>query len=413
MRLKKLCKIIAGHFKTKKKAAPNTREKRIMPIDLRMMGDKLFRYREQLKLTFDDVSSDTGIDKNKIVNFESGTTEPNGGELLILSDYFKCDYRFFISNEKLAPFEQTDILYRKHGESFSKKDRWAIQEFLYLVECEQFLMNELKYQTQTNFKFSKISTNHKQNGIAAAKELRNALGYSNIEVGRNIYDDFRNIGLHVFRRELENSDISGLFINHPLAGKCILINYSEDVFRQRFTAAHEAAHSILDEDESVIVSFKKQNSIDYKEVGANYFASNYLIPSDFLYSMPSPKSWNIEKVSEWALKFKVSVEALVYALKNNQLIETSQEMELKQAIVPRESKIDPELHENLSVLSKQRKLEMLKRGLSDHYVHLCFKAFREQVISFGRLAEILLVNENELMKILDLYKENLNHVQKI
>jgi Zn-dependent peptidase ImmA (M78 family)/transcriptional regulator with XRE-family HTH domain len=380
-----------------------------MPTDLGMLGDKLSRYRDQLKLTFEDVSKGTGISQDRLVGIESGAVEPNGDELLILSDYYKCDYRFFVSNDKLAPFEQTEILYRKHGDSFSKNDRWAIQEFLYLAECEHFLMTEMATLHATEFKFFKTNKIHKQNGIDAAKQLRKLLGYPSDRIARNVYDDFRQIGLHVFRRSLESSDISGLFIKHPIAGKCILVNYSEDIFRQRFTAAHETAHSILDDDEPVVVSFKKSQQMDYREVGANYFASNYLMPAEFLAKIPDPKNWNRSKVSEWALKLKVSTEALVYALKNNGHITEAEITDLKQSPVPKESKIDPELGADLSALSRQRKLEMLKRGLSDHYVHLCLEAYRKQVVSYGRLAELLLLDEAELTSVMDLFRERPNY----
>ena len=59
----------------------------------------------------------------------------------------------------------------------------------------------------------------------------------------------RAIGLHVFRRRIGNSNISGLYVKHSTAGQYILIYYSEDVYRQRFTTAHEAGLAILDSEE--------------------------------------------------------------------------------------------------------------------------------------------------------------------
>lgn len=385
------------------------KERTCMPIDLKMLGEKLTRYRTQLKLTFDDLQQGTGISKERLVGIESGCTEPSGDEILILADFYRCDYRFFVSNEKSAPFEQTEILYRKHGDAFSKHDRWAIQEFLYLAECEHFLNSELAVGPSKEFKFRKLSHIHKENGIQASKELRRFLGYTDITIGRNVYDDFRQIGLHVFRRELSNSDISGLFIKHPIAGKCILVNYSEDIFRQRFTAAHEAAHAILDDQETVVVSFKHASGKDYREVGANYFASNYLMPAEFLLKLPNCKAWDKQRISEWALKLKVSTEALAYALKNNNLITPAQTNEFKRTPVPPEAKIDPELPTGLGESARQRKLAMLKRGLSESYVRICMEAYRKEIVSFGRLAELLLTHESELVAVLELYHERQNH----
>jgi Zn-dependent peptidase ImmA (M78 family) len=68
--------------------------------------------------------------------------------------------------------------------------------------------------------------------------------YLDHAVPLDVYADFRSIGIHVFRRKLGNSKISGLFIMHPVAGKCALVNSNEDVYRQRFSAAHETIHRL-------------------------------------------------------------------------------------------------------------------------------------------------------------------------
>ena len=69
-------------------------------------------------------------------------------------------------------------------------------------------------------------------------------------VAMDIYRDFRSIGAHIFRRHLLNSNISGLFVAHPTAGACLLVNYDEDVYRQRFSVAHEMAHAIFDQSDA-------------------------------------------------------------------------------------------------------------------------------------------------------------------
>ena len=62
--------------------------------------------------------------------------------------------------------------------------------------------------------------------------------------------------------------------------------------------------------------------------------------------------------------------------------------------VPRELKEDPELPSDLSPRSHERKEALLQRGLSDYYVHLCFEAYRESIVSAVRLSEILLLESD-------------------
>ncbi len=106
-------------------------------------------------MTIYEVEERTGISGDRLIKYESGVEEPSGDEILILSDLFKCDYRFFISNEQLAPFEQIETLYRLHGNQFSKQDRWAVQEFLYLSDCETYLESILCKEPKKTFKFKK------------------------------------------------------------------------------------------------------------------------------------------------------------------------------------------------------------------------------------------------------------------
>ena len=379
-----------------------------MPLDQRMLGTKLKRYREQFDLTLGEVSRATGISEPVLDRYEQGLATPSGDEILIFADFYKCDFKFFISNEKLAPFEETATLFRRYGNDFSKRDRWAVQEFLFLAECEHFLQDALHRLPKTSFTYRKTASAGKQHGPEAASRLRRYLGYSDFEVRLDIYRDLRAIGIHVFRRKLQNSNISGLYVRHPVAGDCILINYNKDIYRQRFTAAHEAAHAILDRQDQLIVSFRNDN--ESREVQANKFASNYLVPATFLRGIPQPRTWNQQKALEWANKLKVSTEVLAYALKRERLINSAIVDIIKGVRVPKKDKVDPEIPATLTPQSKERKIHLLERGLSTYYVNLCFEGYRSGIASAARLAEMLLVETDaELRALASVYGEHLQY----
>lgn len=146
-----------------------------MAIDLQTLGSKLSKYRGQLQESIVEVASSTGIDAARLTRIEAGQAEPTGDEVLILADHYRCDFKFFISNEQVAPFEQTDTLYRAHGNDFTKEDRRAVQDFLYLCETEDFLTRELGYPIKS-FLFAPTGNFFKGHGEAAAASLRTALG---------------------------------------------------------------------------------------------------------------------------------------------------------------------------------------------------------------------------------------------
>lgn len=378
-----------------------------MAINLRLLGSKLAKYREQLQESYDDVSASTGIDVTRLVKIEAGQTEPTGDEILILSDHYRCDFKFFISNEQVTPFEQTETLYRAYGSDFTKADRRAIQDFLYLCETEDFLMRELGHTTNS-FVFLPSGDYLKGHAEAAAAKLRLAMGHSDNQVPRDVYAEFRSVGVHVFRRKFGNSNISGLFIAHPVAGKCALINCSEDIYRQRFSAAHEMAHAIFDADQGVSVSFERPDRSDLLEVRANRFASCYLMPPAFLSKLPDPNKWSDLDATSWANNLRVSCSALAIALRDAKLINQAAYTRISRLRVSREAKIDPELPETLNTTQRLRKTQLLERGLSDYYVSLCFEAYGTGIISQGRLTEALLCSQAELLELANLYGRTLH-----
>lgn len=378
-----------------------------MAIDLRTLGSKLAKYRGQLQESIDEVAFSTGIDAARLAAIEEGKAEPTGDEVLILADHYRCDFKFFISNEQVAPFEQTETLYRAHGGDFTKKDRRAVQEFLYLCETENFLMREIG-RPPKSFSFAPTGTFFKGHAEAAAASLHSALGHSDLEVPRDVYAEFRRVGVHVFRRKLGNSNISGLFIMHPVAGKCALVNHSEDIYRQRFSAAHEMAHAIFDSTQGASVSFQGPSGSDFVELRANRFASCFLMPPALLAQLPNPAGWSETDAQRWANELRVSCVALAIALKEAKLIDAAAYNRIHNLRVPREAKVDPELPESLNAMQRERKTRLLELGLSDHYVGLCFEGFSAGAISIGRLAEALLCSHGELAELAGLYGRTLH-----
>jgi len=346
------------------------------------------------------MAAGTGISESRLSILLAGLAEPTGDEVLILADFFDCDYKFFISMDGLAAFEQTDSLYRKHGTAFSKQDRRSVQQFLYLCECEAWLWKTATRRTET-FSFAPKGNHFKTHGEQAACELRKHLGYADGEIPSDLFRDLRRIGIHVFRRKLVNSNISGVMIWHPSAGPCILVNYHEDLYRQRFTAAHELAHALM-EDSEVNVSFGNDGS-NLAEVRANVFASNYLAPPEFLKSISVGKGgWTQSDLNLWAGKLTVSTMMLRIALKEHGLITSERFYELKASRAPRNQKIDPEIA-NESGRTRERKSALLERGLSFHYVNECMEALRNGDISYARAAEMMLISEFDLPEITALF----------
>lgn len=379
-----------------------------MSTDLILLGEKLERQRKYLLLSVDDVSVGTGLDKDRIVAFEAGRLEPSGDEVLILADFYVCDFKELISSETALNLERMETFYRVHGTSFSKEDRQSIQEFLFLCETESQLYGLYPNHEHIDFQFIKQGEYFKGHGQKAAREFRKAIGLSEDKVPSDIYRDFRKAGVHVFRRALDNSGISGLFIRHPKAGRCILVNYVEDIFRQRFTASHEFSHSILDNDKDFIVSNNKWDRGDLVEIRANAFAAEYLIPASMAQAIGQRlHDYSDQNLIDMIIKLQVSPAVLANSLNSNTNVDERLIRRVREIRIPRRDKIDPELGTGLSKGYRERKKKLLERGLSTDYVELCFQAYRDGYISLGKLSESLLCEEGVLKQLAEMYNIDL------
>lgn len=380
-------------------------------MNLTKLPEKVKLVREHLGLSISEVIASTGIEN--LEKIEQGKDTPTGDDLLILSDFYNEDYMFFLFDEHKSAHEGISILYRKFGSEFSKEDRRAIQEFIYLCECEQFLYEELEKKF-IKFDYMPQGTFFKAHGKDAAKKLREHIGLSPKDIIPNIFDTFRTLGIHIFRRKLVNSTISGLYIKHPYAGDCILVNYNEDVYRQNFTLTHEVAHAIFDNNE--MSNLSKNNDLpnsnpDYlKEVRANTFASEFLITKELI-ETANVKEWNETTLVYFANHFNVNVLPLLISLKEYGFIDESKFSELRKTYIAN-SKNDAEFV-NLTGKQAERKRTALERGLSKYYIDMCCKAYQDGIISQGRLAEMLFLHQLELSEFLKLYNQNLNIAQSI
>jgi len=376
-----------------------------MPIDKISLGNKLKRCRENLKLDLSDVTKRVGFSIDRFQMMENGIIEPTGDEILIIADFYKQDFKYFISNEKLSSSEQIEVFYRKFGDEFSKEDRLAIQEFMFLCENEEFI-KEKSYNQNIDLSIPSSKGVYKEQGIEAAKKLRRFLGYSGKQLYNDIFSEFRKIGIHVFRRKLSSTKISGLFIKHPFAGKCILVNYSDDVYRQNFTVAHEVAHSLLDDNIDYNLSYKKEDG-NYREYRANAFASSFLVPEE-AFNTSNKIEWTDKLIINIANKLKVNIQTLLIALSNYNKITDTEYKKFIQLKVPVSIKEDFEF-KNLTGKRIIDKKQILEKGLSDYYINKCHLAYSDGNISAGKLAEMLLIRDYELPELLDLFNLKLSY----
>lgn len=162
----------------------------------------------------------------------------------------------------------------------------------------------------------------RNNEISKAREIfrkyKQAGGYLPVDVEQIA----REYNIIVRQADLPD-EISGV-LDNSTGRYIILVNSNQVLVRQRFSIAHELGHYFLhssdDAEKQVHIdkiryyrNNKSSSGTDMKEIEANVFASELLIPTDELFSILSTGKYDIfddKCISSLAKKFGVSSAAL-------------------------------------------------------------------------------------------------------
>lgn len=370
-----------------------------MNFDYHLLGNKLKEARENQQYEISEVAEyidKSAIDYHKIETGDYITLE--GDTLVLLAKLFKIDFRYLVTGNYPSAESQITKLFRQNSE-LSKRDRRAIQAFIRLCETKndiEKMLNVIKHPPK-KYTNSDFKTNiHKNQGIVAAANERERL---NITGGlTNIYSLLRSQNIHIFRRKLEDKNISGVYIRHPHAGHCILINYVDDIYRQNFSTAHEYCHVLFDSESEQRISYDRTN--DYIEVRANNFASNFLVPSS-VFTELTQKVASYDFISTWIInkckKYMVNKYVLIFRLSDLNIISETMKNNLlsdKKLNVVKTYKEDPELEMvSPNLIAPLQKL--MRNGISLEYINLCRSAFNEGFITYSKMVNSLHLDFHE------------------
>ena len=291
-----------------------------------------------------------------------------------------------------------------YGDTFSSADRQSIQEFLTLCRMEHEIEELLGgRQRVLDFRPGRVSGYMKKAGRRTAEKLR-----LDLRLGSDpIADPFglaRQLGCHVFRRKLHNSSVSGVMFHHDDFGPCILVNYVEGYFRQNFSVAHELCHALLDGDHSVSVTFARpddgelREDLKKREWRANEFAAHLLFPQSVRKQLPLgyTDDDHARAVINAARSFRVNPIVVLYALRQAGRLPQQKVQDLRSRLrVARREQNAADMATETPKRRDARKM-LLETGLTPEYVEICLRAHREGEISYGKLANALLVSPVEV-----------------
>lgn len=380
-----------------------------MSFDYGLLGKKLQEARQSLLIESREAAERLQIAPDEYLRIESGEQQATGDQIVILANLLRRDFRYFVTGDYPSAESQIQEMLRQNA-TLARADRLAIQEFARLCEYEALLEDVLGREPRAIPNYSQHQfghTHYKTQGEEAAilERDRLLLGRQPIE---DIFKLVRSQGIRVFKRELEDRNISGLYLLHPAAGHCILINYLDDLYRQNFSAAHEYCHALFDSAKKQQVSYWQESRGEkILEWRANSFAGSFLVPKERLGQDYQPAadydSW-LEFIPDVARRFGVSSQVVVIRFAEMDWLGrelTNQLLIDRRLVIKADEKIDPEIPDDLSPGARERLTQAIRNGLSWHFLRLAAEAYQRGEITYHKVLEMLLIPIEEGISLLN------------
>jgi Zn-dependent peptidase ImmA (M78 family)/DNA-binding XRE family transcriptional regulator len=303
-------------------------------------GTRLKASRESSAMTQEQAANLLHVPRELLSMWENDARTPSSIQLQEVSNLYNVNGGYLLGNEPLADNSDWDELIGGHTSRAAScfrqwlgfLDRWA--EFRREHDGEECLIGSRKppkdldqgYLTDARKapKLAVLARETYRLGADALPDLHAFLDEQNIPVFR------------VKLGSIEDSKVSGAFLNHQELGWCILVNTSTSIGRQAFTLAHEFAHALFHYSQRRLISRKDVDDPEDKsrERFANAWAAHFLVPGSALRQQlqnicgDGTTVRSEFEVFQLAHYFRVSFSTLVYRLLGERLISEDKKEEL-------------------------------------------------------------------------------------
>ena len=326
-----------------------------------------------------------GIDPPELARWEDGVEEPPVERLWELSELYRRDVDYFVLSHQGPPSGLSFRVTRRHQlNELSLETRQVIAAFDEFCRAAREVERLLELPRPDPLP----SNPELETGEALATAERERLGLGDKPV-RDIRKLVEEQGVLCFHLPIPSDEFSGLSWQHSENGACILINGSENPGRRAFTTAHEYAH-LLRRDGDSVCDLQTDRGVEH---AANRFATAFLMPAadvkETFHRRFGPAdlqdidlSLNVEEIASLARRFGVSLEAMHLRL---------EELDL----VPRRT-VD------LTGPSKYygRSRPQWRRRLGETFTNRAFQAHTAGRISAGKLARYLGLDIRQTMDLI-------------
>lgn len=336
------------------------------------IGKNLRRIRLLKNLSLKDAGNLLNMTATAVSKYEKGEILPDSKKLIDFANAYNVK-----SIELLKVYNVPKMKFT----SFRKKKRLTGQN---LEVLEELIQNEVAKYLEIiemnnidtdNIKLKKYSCYNFEDSEKAANSFRNYIKISNKQPISDLINILENLGIIII--QIKNQDnrfddfdgLSEIVNNIPVI---VLLDGIKDGARQRFTIAHELGHLILN---------INNNELDEEKL-CNRFASALLMPKEAIINEFGNSRVNINFFELTAFKneFKVSYSAIIYRLKDLNIISEYLYKKLSIFLSQRIGKNDP---------------KPIQPEISYQFKKIVYKLEADEIISLNKACELLGITINE------------------
>jgi len=343
-----------------------------------VIGQNLKSARESAQISQDDFAQKLGISRATLSAIENGHSTIDSTKLLEAARLLGRPVSEFFSER----IEETALLYRaaentiapEHARKDFERFCRAYRELEEIVEVADSVLPPPEY-AEPQFADVKAFAE-----LVAASE-RQRLGIGPLEPINNMFKVLDEQGVRIFLYPLDGHDVWGISAYSARFGACIFVNALTTVERRIFSLAHEYGHLVMHR-RMFNAPAPKGKADKTAELMADAFAANFLVPADALRTVfhrdIGEKAIGPEDIVFLKRYFRVSAKVIYKRLLEIKLLKENGDL-LRAVTGEDQTKEIAPLGDDL--IADWRRV--------GRFEHLAKKASLEEIISLGKLAEIL------------------------
>lgn len=277
-------------------------------------GDRLRQARQLALRTKQDIALEIGVSPAAIGQYESNANAPRSDLIRPLATSLDVLPEFFAAGRPQSKLESGDAFFRSLRATTAKQRDKATSYTEQLWELVNVIERHVRLPAISLPIFDEQGSKRPQDPTSMARAIREFwdLGAEPVAHLVRLLESKGIVAVLVpmVEREVARIDaFSTLAFDRPLM--VLSLDKADDVFRHRFTAAHELGHLLMHGEHTA--------GDPMLEREADKFAAEFLMPANVIYG-ELPGRFDLRKLAQLSDHWGVSVTALVYRSKELGLI---------------------------------------------------------------------------------------------